>query len=83
MIRTILLLILALSLSGCITTGAQRTPITGGMELSAQQLGKLKGVKLNASGNTKVDILDDGSISITTEDGMGDLMEAYKTMRGK
>ena len=75
------LLACGLLLSGCLTTGVQRVPITGGFEMSLSQ-GK-KNVKINASGNTTVNLLDDGTLEVTTKDGFSDMLRTYNESVGK
>ena len=77
----LIILTCSLLLTGCLTTGAQRVPITGGFEMSLQQ-GK-KSVKVNASGNTTVNLLDDGSLEVTTKDGFADMLRTYNESVGK
>ena len=77
----LIILTCSLLLTGCLTTGAQRVPITGGFEMSLQQ-GK-KSVKVNASGNTTVNLLDDGSLEVTTKDGFSDMLRTYNESVGR
>lgn len=75
----IAVVLMGMFLVGCITTGAQRTPITGGAELKIS--GNTK--TINASGNTTVSVDKDGAIEITTEDSVGNFAEAYSKFRGQ
>ena len=79
--KLFVIFVLAFGMVGCLTTGAQRVPITGGFEMSLQQ-GK-KSVKVNASGNTTVNLLDDGSLEVTTKDGFSDMLRTYNESVGR
>lgn len=81
-LKVVMFLFCSFLLVGCITTGGQRVPVTGGGEINITTPDGGK-YKINVSGKTAVKVLADGSIEAVSQDDFGDLIKTYMGMRGQ